>query len=77
GMIAGAMACRPRLLLADEPNTALDVTVQARILDLLRELNRRDGMSIIFVSHDLAVIAELCDRVLVMRNGEFIEHGPT
>ncbi|MGA3797530.1 dipeptide ABC transporter ATP-binding protein [Pseudomonas fluorescens] len=77
GMIAGAMACRPRLLLADEPTTALDVTVQARILDLLRELNRRDGLSIIFVSHDLAVIAELCDRVLVMRNGEFIEHGPT
>lgn len=77
GMIASAMACRPRLLLADEPTTALDVTVQARILELLRDLNRSHGLSIIFVSHDLSVVAELCDRVIVMRGGEIVEEGLT
>nr|WP_319005569.1 ABC transporter ATP-binding protein [Pararhizobium sp. YC-54] len=76
GMIGSATACRPRLLLADEPTTALDVTVQARILDLLGELNRTQGLSIVFVSHDLAVVAELCHRVVVMRNGEIVEEGP-
>jgi len=74
-MIAAAMACKPRLLLADEPTTALDVTVQAHILELLKELNTNQGLSIVLVSHDLAVIASICDRVLVMRNGEIIEHG--
>jgi len=74
-MIAAAMACKPRLLLADEPTTALDVTVQAHILELLKELNTNHGLSIVLVSHDLAVIASICDRVLVMRNGEITEHG--
>jgi peptide/nickel transport system ATP-binding protein len=77
GLIGAAMACRPRLLLADEPTTALDVTVQARILELLRDLNRNEGVSIILVSHDLAVVAELCDQVVVMRDGEVVEQGPT
>src|SRR3546814_3967449 len=61
-MIASAISCEPRLLLADEPTTALDVTVQARVLELLRELNRRRNLSIILISHDLGVIAEICDR---------------
>jgi len=76
-MIASAIACAPRLLLADEPTTALDVTVQARILDLLLQLNRERGLSIILVSHDLGVIAEICDRVVVMRDGRVVESGPT
>ena len=76
-LIAGAIACRPRLLLADEPTTALDVTVQARILSLLRELNRQHGLAIILISHDLGVIAEVCQRVIVMRHGELVEQGPT
>lgn len=75
-LIASAIACRPRLLLADEPTTALDVTVQARILELLRELNRRHGLSIILVSHDLGVIAETCDRVAVLYAGRVAEVGP-
>jgi peptide/nickel transport system ATP-binding protein len=74
-MIAAAMACQPRLLLADEPTTALDVTVQAHILELLKELNSNHGLSIVLVSHDLAVIASICDRVMVMRSGEIIEQG--
>jgi len=75
-LIASALACKPRLLLADEPTTALDVTVQAGILDLLRELNRERGLSMALVSHDLGVIAEICDRVIVMRGGEIVEDGP-
>jgi peptide/nickel transport system ATP-binding protein len=76
-MIAAAVACRPRLLLADEPTTALDVTVQAHILDLLKELNTSKNLSIVLVSHDLAVIAQICNRVVVMRNGEVVEQGKT
>jgi peptide/nickel transport system ATP-binding protein len=76
-MIAAGIACRPGLLLADEPTTALDVTVQARILELLQSLNQQYNLSIILVSHDLAVVAQVCDRVLVMRRGEIIEHGST
>ncbi|WP_425450277.1 dipeptide ABC transporter ATP-binding protein [Virgifigura deserti] len=76
-MIASAIACEPRLLLADEPTTALDVTVQARILELLKDLNRQRGLSIVLISHDLGVIAEICDRVVVMRNGVVVEQGPT
>jgi ABC-type glutathione transport system ATPase component len=76
-MIAAAIACRPQLLLADEPTTALDVTVQARILELLAQLNRDRGLSMILVSHDLAVVAQSCDRILVMKDGEVVDQGQT
>ena len=74
-MIAAALACRPKLLIADEPTTALDVTVQAQILALLRRIRRERGLSIILVSHDLGVIAEMCDRVVVMKDGAVVETG--
>lgn len=76
-MIAAAMACGPRLLVADEPTTALDVTVQAEILDLLRELCRTRGTAMILVSHDLSVVAGIADRVAVLYSGEVVEEGPT
>jgi len=76
-MIAAAIACGPGLLLADEPTTALDVTVQARILELLKSLNEQHHLSVVLVSHDLAVVAQVCDRVLVMRHGEIVESGDT
>lgn len=75
-MIAMAIACNPSLLIADEPTTALDVTVQATILDLLRELRDRRGMSIMFITHDLGLIAEIADSVAVMYDGEIVEYGP-
>jgi peptide/nickel transport system ATP-binding protein len=74
-MIAMAMACEPQLLIADEPTTALDVTIQRTIIDLMRDLQQRTGMSIIFISHDLNLVAEIADRILVMRNGQIIEQG--
>lgn len=75
-MIAMAMACRPRLLIADEPTTALDVTVQAQIIVLLRELARQDDLAVLFITHDLAVVAALADRVAVMYAGTVVEDGP-
>ncbi|CAK7260624.1 MULTISPECIES: dipeptide ABC transporter ATP-binding protein [unclassified Shinella] len=74
-MIAAAIGCRPKLLIADEPTTALDVTVQARILHLLKDLNRRTGLAMILISHDLGVVADICSQVVVMRNGEVVEQG--
>jgi oligopeptide/dipeptide ABC transporter ATP-binding protein len=75
-MIAIALAGQPRLLIADEPTTALDVTIQAQILDLLRDLVDRLGMSLLLVTHDIGVVAEICQRVCVMYGGRIVESGP-
>lgn len=75
-MIAMALSCNPQLLIADEPTTALDVTIQAQILEILRKLRDNRGMAIIFITHDLGVIAEIADEVLVMYRGEEVEYGP-
>ncbi|WEK52461.1 MAG: ABC transporter ATP-binding protein [Candidatus Kaistia colombiensis] len=75
-MIAMALSCRPQILLADEPTTALDVTIQAQILQLIKELQAEFGMSLIMVTHDLGVIAETVDRVVVMYGGRVMEQGP-
>jgi peptide/nickel transport system ATP-binding protein len=75
-MIAMALACEPALLIADEPTTALDVTIQAQILELLRELQKRLGMAILIITHDLGVIAELVDEVIVMYAGQIVESAP-
>ncbi len=75
-LLALALSCEPRLLIADEPTTALDVTVQAQILDLLRSLQQRLGMAVVFVTHDLGVVADLCSRVVVMYAGQVVEEAP-
>ena len=74
-MIAMAMLCQPRLLIADEPTTALDVTVQAEILDLMVRLQREEGTAIALITHDMGVVARMCDRIQVMRNGGYVEEG--
>jgi oligopeptide/dipeptide ABC transporter ATP-binding protein len=75
-MIGIALACNPKLLVADEPTTALDVTIQAQILELMGELRERLGMSILLITHDLGVVAEMCDDVVVMYAGRVVERGP-
>jgi len=76
-MIAMALACKPKLLIADEPTTALDVTIQAQILELLKELQREEGMSILFITHDMGVVAEIADRTVVMYGGQAVETDAT
>ncbi len=76
-MIAMALACQPKLLVADEPTTALDVTIQAQILDLLRDLRKKNDMSVLLITHNFAIVSHLADRVLVMYRGKIVEQGPT
>ncbi|SPF79945.1 ABC transporter ATP-binding protein [Pseudoprimorskyibacter insulae] len=76
-MIAMALANRPKLLIADEPTTALDVTIQAQILDLLEDIKRDEGMSMLFITHDLGIVRKIADRVCVMKDGQIVESGPT
>jgi peptide/nickel transport system ATP-binding protein len=75
-MIAMAIACEPKVLIADEPTTALDVTIQAAVLDVLRELRERLGMAIVLITHDLGVVADVADRVVIMYAGQKVEEAP-
>ena len=75
-MIAMALSCKPKLLIADEPSTALDVTIQAQIIDLIRLLQNEVGMAVLFITHDMGVVAEVADRVIVMYEGNIVEEGP-
>ena len=75
-MIAMALICRPALLIADEPTTALDVTIQAQILQLLRDLQTKLGMAMLLITHDLGVVANMADEVVVIYHGEIMEAGP-
>ena len=76
-MIAMALACEPKLLIADEPTTALDVTIQAQILELMMELKEKLGMAIMIITHDLGVVASMCDHIAVMYAGNIVEYGTT
>jgi len=76
-MIAMALACKPKLLVADEPTTALDVTIQAQIIELIKTLQQEEGMSVLFITHDMGVVAEVADRTAVMYNGKVVEQGAT
>jgi peptide/nickel transport system ATP-binding protein len=76
-LIALALACQPKLMIADEPTTGLDVTTQASIMDLLKDLARRQGMAVLFITHDLSLAAEACDRIAVMHAGHVVEEAPT
>ena len=75
-MIAMALSCQPKLLIADEPTTALDVSIQAQILKLMQQLNEDSGTSIMLITHDMGVIAEMCDKVMIMYAGKAVEYGP-
>src|SRR3546814_19144148 len=76
-MIASSLACLPKLLIADEPTTALDVTIQAQVLELIADIRGKLGMSVVLITHDLGVVTEYCDRVAVMYAGQVVESGPT
>ncbi len=75
-MISMALACEPKLLIADEPTTALDVTIQAQILEIMKDLKKNTGMSIVLITHDLGIISELCDKVIIMYGGKIVESAP-
>ena len=75
-MLFRSLACKPRLLVADEPTTALDVTIQAQILDLLRDLRKQFGMAVLLITHNFGIVAHFADRVLVMLDGRLVEQGP-
>jgi peptide/nickel transport system ATP-binding protein len=76
-MIAMALSCNPKLLIADEPTTALDVTIEAQILELIRSLQEEYGMALMYISHDLAVVSEMSDEIMIMYLGQVMEHAPT
>ncbi len=76
-MIAMALACKPNLLIADEPTTALDVTIQAQILQLIKQLQKEEGMGVLFITHDMGVVAEIADRTVVMLQGSAVESDST
>lgn len=75
-MISMALACEPKLLIADEPTTALDVTIQAQILEIMKELKQKSKMSIVLITHDLGIVSDICDKIIIMYGGEIVEYGP-